>query len=76
MRLVHEDKIKTVRIESMSPVNKTIKFVEHFEGGDLAQRNKGKQVSFNKSFFKLKECKARKIYVDPLGRVKDPGAIL
>jgi len=50
---------------------------EHNEGGNLQQRHKDLEDSFRwdfASFSKLKDRKARKVHVDVLGRVHDPGA--
>lgn len=77
MRLIHKGREKTARVVSLSPENKTVWLVEHFEGGNLAARYKEKKLDYIfLSFSKLKDARARKIHVDPLGGVKDPGAIL
>ena len=77
MRLKHKDRMKTAKVVSLSPENKNIWLVEHFEAGNLVKRYKEKKLEYIfLGFSKLKECEARKIHVDALGRIKDPGAIL
>ncbi len=77
LRLRHKGKVKTARVVSLSPENKTIWLVEHFEGGNLAKRYKERKLEYIfLSFSRLKECEARLIHVDALGRIKDPGTIL
>lgn len=77
MRLRHKGEMKTARVVSLSPENKTLWLVEHFESGNLAKRYKEKKLEYIfLSFSKLKESQARIIHVDALGRVKDPGAVL
>jgi CRISPR-associated endonuclease Csn1 len=49
---------------------------EHYQGGNLAQRHKDEADSFRWLFIafnQLKARNARKVTVDPLGRVRDPG---
>ncbi len=77
MRLRHKEKVKIVRVVSLSPENRTIWLVEHFEGGNLTKRYKERKLEYIfLGFSKLKEYEARLIHVDAIGRTKDPGAIL
>ena len=77
LRLQHKGQLKIARVVSLSPGNSTIWLVEHFESGNLSKRYKEKTLEYIfLSFSKLKECEVRKIHVDTLGRIKDPGAIL
>ena len=77
LRLQHKGRLKIARVISLSPKNSTIWLVEHFESGNLSKRYKEKALDIIfLGFSKLKECEVRKIHVDTLGRIKDPGAIL
>ncbi|MFQ5673480.1 MAG: type II CRISPR RNA-guided endonuclease Cas9 [Nitrospinales bacterium] len=78
LRLKDQGKEKTVRVVSLSPENKQLWVTEHQEGGALMTRyTKDKEKVFIfLSFSKLKESQVRKIHVDALGRVRDPGPIL
>jgi CRISPR-associated endonuclease Csn1 len=80
LRLIDEDREKIARVVTLIPAGKQILLIEPFEGGNLAKRNKqlpkGQTIYISLSFSQIKERRVRKVYVDPLGRVRDPGAIL
>ncbi len=73
VRLLHKGEEKTAKIISLRPVNQAIVMVEHFEAGNLAERQKEEKIQIFLSFSKITEQQVRKIYVDPTGKVYDPG---
>ena len=75
MRLEHKGREKTARVVSLSPENNNAWLVEHFEGGDLTKRQKEKSIFIFQRFSRFQQCKVRKIFIDPLGRIRDPGDI-
>ena len=75
MRLVHKGEEKTARVMSLKPSNKTIVLVEHFEGGNIVERQKEEKIQIFISFNSILDIKARKIHVSPAGKVYDPGPL-
>lgn len=76
LKLEVEGKEKIVKVTSLRPVNRQIGLVEHFEGGDLAKRQPKEKVQSFPTFNSLvTKNKARKIHVDPLGNIQDPGPV-
>lgn len=73
VRLIHKGEPKTAKIISLRPANEIIVLVEHFEAGNLAERQKAEKIQIFLSFSKILEQETRKIYVDPTGKVYDPG---
>jgi CRISPR-associated endonuclease Csn1 len=70
------DEERIMRIQRLSPSNNTVYLVEHFEAGDFQKRHDDPGDSFRWLFFnmnKLKDCRARRVSVDEIGRVRDPG---
>jgi CRISPR-associated endonuclease Csn1 len=60
------------KVVSISPENKTLWLVRHFDGGNLSERYKNKELKYIfLSFSKFKEKKVRPIHVDPIGNVRD-----
>jgi CRISPR-associated endonuclease Csn1 len=53
-----------------------VTLAEHFEAGNLKARDTTKDDSFsylNASASFLTQTQARKIFIDPAGRIRDPG---
>ena len=84
MRLHKGDSIKmlvdgderVMRVLRLVPSNNRIELIEHTEAGKYDDRVKDKADPFDlfrKSFSRLHGLKARKVHVDALGRVRDPG---
>ena len=82
MRLHKDDVIKMdykgieelMRVESIW--QKQVVVAKHNEGGQLDKRDKDKEDSFKyfrPAYGTLKKRRARKVHVDVLGRVRDPG---
>lgn len=76
LRLGHEGEERVMRVVKLSPANDRLLLCENLDSGDLQKRHddpddpfQWAQVSFNQ----LKVRRARKVSVDILGRVKDPG---
>jgi CRISPR-associated endonuclease Csn1 len=69
LALVHDGEEKIVKITGLNPSesNQNIKFTEHNEL--VKDSNKHPKLRFGR----LVNCQARKIHVDVLGNVKDPG---
>ncbi len=77
VKLVHKGKEKIAKVVSLRPINKQIRLVEHFEGGNLEKRIKnGEKLDIMISFSKLKDYQVRLIHIDPLGKIKDAGPVL
>lgn len=72
VRLEHKGEEKTARVMSLKPANEQIVLVEHFEGGNIIERQKEEKIQIFLSFSKALEAKVRKIYVSPTGKVYDP----
>jgi CRISPR-associated endonuclease Csn1 len=72
-----EKVFRVVKLEPGVGLGRVV-FAEHVEAGNLEQRDKDQADPFNLvrvSFNQLRVRKARKITVDLLGRVKDPGPL-
>jgi CRISPR-associated endonuclease Csn1 len=75
--LNHNGKKVIAKVTSLRPSNSIIALVEHNESGNLAKREKEKELKpIYLSFSKVAEKEFRKIFVTPTGRVFDSGAIL
>jgi len=69
-----DGKVSIMRV--MQLTKGKVVMAEHYQGGDLRARNKNHDDGFKnliKSPDKLRQIKARRVFVDILGRVKDPG---
>ncbi len=75
LRLDHKGEEKTARIMSLRPANEIIVLTEHFEGGNIVERQKEEKIQIFLSFNKILETNARKIFVSPTGRIHDPGSL-
>ena len=67
---------RIVRIQRLSPSNNVLYLVDHLEAGDYQKRHNDTDDPFRWLFFnmnRLKDARARKVHVDVLGRVRDPG---
>ncbi|HEX7007528.1 MAG TPA: type II CRISPR RNA-guided endonuclease Cas9, partial [Alphaproteobacteria bacterium] len=67
---------RVMRIVRLSPSNNVLYLAEHNEAGELQKRHDDKDDPFRWVFFnmsRLKDHRARKVSVDILGRVRDPG---
>lgn len=76
LKLEHEGIERLMRVVRLQPSANNVRLVEHHEGGDFEARHKDKDDPFRWFFAdigKLKSRKARKVHVDILGRVHDPG---
>lgn len=68
---------KIARVVSLSPENNNMWLVDHHEAGVLANRYKNKEFKYIFLFFsQIKEKRVRKIFVDCLGNITDPGPLL
>ncbi len=77
LKLMDKGREKIVRVVSISPANKKMWLIEHFEGGNLGTRYKEKEVQYIFLMFsQIKEKQVRKIYVDSLGNIHDSGPVL
>jgi CRISPR-associated endonuclease Csn1 len=64
------------RVAKLEAGNNRLVLAEHHEGGNLDQRHKDPDDPFRKlqaTYQRLKERQARRIMIDPLGRLRDPG---
>jgi CRISPR-associated endonuclease Csn1 len=84
MRLCKDDYIAVASAENREIFRvvkfsgSSICFAQHSEAGNLKSRNKSRDDPFKyliKSPEKLRQLEARRVFVDPAGRVKDPGPI-
>jgi len=77
LKLMDKGKVKIARVVSISPKNENIWLVEHFEGGNLSKRYTDKELKYIFLMFsQIKEKQVRKIHVDSLGNIHDPGPLL
>ena len=77
VKLKNKEEELVAKVISLKPANKIIALVEHNEAGNLAKREKEKDLKpIYFSFSGLKETELRKIFVSPIGKVFDSGAIL
>lgn len=71
-----EESERLMRIVRLSPSNNVLYLVEPSEGGNFSQRHDDPDDYFRWLFFnmgRLKDAAARKVEVDVMGRVRDPG---
>lgn len=76
MILVHEGVEKQCRVAQLAPGNNRLVLVQHNESGNYDARAKDKNDPFKwifGTFTRLKTMEARKVKVDMLGRLRDPG---
>ena len=76
LRLEHDGTESIFRVVKLSPVNERFLIAGHLEAGNLDKRDKDPDDPFTwitLGFGKMKGLRARKITVDLLGRVHDPG---
>lgn len=76
LKLEHNGTERIFRVVKLVPSNGLLWLSEHAEAGNLQQRNDDKEDAFNWlyiAFSQMKARNARKVTVDFLGRVHDPG---
>lgn len=76
LKLEHEGVDRVMRVIRLQPSSNNIRLVEHHQGGDFEERHKDKDDPFRWFFAdigKLKSRRARKIHLDVLGNIHDPG---
>lgn len=76
LKLEHEGTERVMRVIRLRAKAQQLMLVEHHEGGDFQARHDDKDDPFRwvfQSLSKLKDVKARKVHIDILGRVHDPG---
>jgi len=85
VKILHNGEEKIAKIKTLSPGSKKIEhgdihLVEHFEGGELDKRHKEDKNSGGNGiiiFIKMGRAldihQMRKLYIDPTGKVYDPG---
>ncbi len=76
VRLEHNGRLRVMRVVQLAPSNNRVVMAEHFEAGKLDERHKDQNDPFCwlfAAFNTLRQRKARRVTVDPLGRVRDPG---
>ena len=69
---------RILKVHNLKPSNRQLVLGEHHEGGKLKERHDNSNDQFRFTFFsfsKLKEKQVRKVHVDILGRVRDPGPL-
>ncbi len=77
LKMEHNGEEVVMKIVKLEPTNNRLWLCSHLDGGDLQKRHDNKDDPFRwalVSYNKLKERHARKVHVDVLGRVNDPGA--
>lgn len=76
LKLEHEGVDRVMRVIQLEPSANRIRLVDHHEGGDFQERHKDKDDPFRWLFAnigKLKSRHARKVHLDVLGNLHDPG---
>ena len=76
VRLDHDGRPRIMRVARLEPANNRLRMVEHVEAGELDKRHADPDDPFRwliVAFDKLRTRKARRVTVDPLGQVRDPG---
>jgi CRISPR-associated endonuclease Csn1 len=76
LKMEHDGQERIMRAVRLAPQNGRLYLAEHHESGDLAKRHADKDDPFRwalVSFNQLKVRGARRVGVDVLGRVSDPG---
>jgi CRISPR-associated endonuclease Csn1 len=65
-----------MRVVRLEPSAGRVRLAGHLESGNLEQRHKDPDDPFRWTFAawaRLSEWRARKLFVDEMGRVRDPG---
>ena len=76
VRLDHDGRLRIMRVARLEPANNRLRMVEHVDAGELDKRHADLDDPFRwliVAFDKLRTRKARRVTVDPLGTVRDPG---
>lgn len=76
VRLDHDGRLRIMRVARLEPANNRLRMVEHVDAGELDKRHADPDDPFRwliVAFDKLRTRRARRVTVDPLGRVRDPG---
>ncbi|HYG85723.1 MAG TPA: type II CRISPR RNA-guided endonuclease Cas9 [Azospirillum sp.] len=76
VKLEHDGRQRIMRVARLEPANNRVRMAEHFEAGELDKRHADPDDPFRwliVAFDVLRRRKARRVTVDPLGRVRDPG---
>jgi CRISPR-associated endonuclease Csn1 len=76
VRLEADGQEKVMRVVRLSISNNIVYLAAHAEGGELAKRHNDRDDPFRWLFANIsgmRERRARKVAIDPLGRVHDPG---
>ncbi|MCH8992424.1 MAG: hypothetical protein IIA44_11840, partial [Acidobacteria bacterium] len=76
LKLEHEGEERIMRVFRLAVKAKLFYLAGHREGGKLQARHENRDDPFRwffASFGRLRELRARKVSVDILGRVRDPG---
>ncbi|MDQ2104660.1 type II CRISPR RNA-guided endonuclease Cas9 [Azospirillum sp. C340-1] len=76
VRLEHDGRLRIMRVARLEPANHRVRMAEHVEAGELDKRHADPDDPFRwliVAFSMLRQRKARRVTVDPLGRVRDPG---
>lgn len=76
VKLEHDGRLRIMRVARLEPANNRVRMAEHVEAGELDKRHADPDDPFRwliVAFDVLRRRKARRVTVDPLGRVRDPG---
>ncbi|WP_434625701.1 type II CRISPR RNA-guided endonuclease Cas9 [Azospirillum sp. B2RO_4] len=76
VKLEHDGRLRIMRVARLEPANNRLRMVEHVDAGELDKRHADPDDPFRwliVAFDKLRTRKARRVTVDPLGTVRDPG---
>ncbi|WP_207462477.1 type II CRISPR RNA-guided endonuclease Cas9 [Azospirillum sp. SYSU D00513] len=76
VKLEHDGRLRVMRVAWLEPSNNRIRMAEHSEAGELDKRHADPDDPFRwliVSYDVLRRRKARRVTVDPLGGVRDPG---
>lgn len=76
VRLEHGGTERVMRVVKLEPSNDRVILAEHFEGGRLTERHKDAEDRFewlNVCYEPMRKRRARRVTVDFLGRLRDPG---
>ncbi len=76
VKLEHDGRQRIMRVARLEPANNRLRMAEHVEAGELDKRHADPDDPFRwliVAFSMLRQRKARRVTVDPLGGVRDPG---
>jgi CRISPR-associated endonuclease Csn1 len=76
LKLEREGSQQVMRVVRLEPSAGRVRLAGHLESGNLEQRHKDPDDPFRWTFAawaRLSEWRARKLFVDEMGRVRDPG---